>query len=139
MRTRDHVLKLLGFLLSLGLLAGAVFYALLYLPYGPHTETFVDIAPGTSAVEIGAQLQRSGIIRSRYGFDLARAWQGGTLKAGEYRFDHPAALNDVYARIARGDVYTRALTIPEGFNIFDIAQAVENAGLGSKEDFLAAE
>jgi UPF0755 protein len=133
------VLKLLGFVLSFGLFATAVFYALLYLPYGPHTETFVNIAPGTSAVEIGAQLQRSGIIRSRYGFDLTRAWKGGTLKAGEYRFDHPAALKDVYARIARGDVYTRAVTIPEGFNIFDIAQAVENAGLGSKEAFLAAE
>jgi UPF0755 protein len=133
------VLKLLGFLLLLGALAAAVFYALLYLPYGPHTETFVDIAPGTSAVNIGAQLQRSGIIRSRYGFDLARAWKGGTLKAGEYRFDHPAALSEVYARMVRGDVYTRALTIPEGFNIFDIAQAVENAGLGSKQAFLAAE
>lgn len=132
------MLKLLGFLLLLGSLAAAVLCALLYLPYGPQTETFVDIAPGTSAVAIGAQLQQSGIIRSRYGFDLARAWKGGTLKAGEYRFDHPARLLDVYARIARGDVYTRALTIPEGFNLFDIAQAVENAGLGSKEAFLAA-
>jgi UPF0755 protein len=133
------VLKLLGFLLLLGVLAAAVGSALLYLPYGPHAETFVEIAPGTSAVEIGAELQRAGIVRSRYGFDLARAWKGGKLKAGEYRFDHPAALTEVYARIARGDVYTRALTIPEGFNIFDIAQAVENAGLGSKEAFLAAE
>jgi UPF0755 protein len=133
------VLKLLGFLLLLGLVAAAIFYFILYLPYGPHTETFVDIAPGTTAVAIGDQLQHAGIIRSRYGFDLARAWKAGTLKAGEYRFDHPVPLTEVYARIARGDVYTLALTIPEGFNIFDIAQAIQNAGLGSKEAFLAAE
>jgi UPF0755 protein len=133
------VLKLLGFLLLLGLVAVAILYSILYLPYGPHAETFVDIAPGTTAVAIGDQLQRAGIIRSRYGFDLARAWKAGTLKAGEYRFDHPVPLTEVYARIARGDVYTLALTIPEGFNIFDIAQAVENAGLGSKAAFLAAE
>jgi UPF0755 protein len=133
------VLKLLGFLLSLGLVAAAILYSILYLPYGPPTETFVDIAPGTTAVASGDQLQRAGIIRSRYGFDLARAWKAGTLKAGEYRFDHPVPLTEVYARIARGDVYTLALTIPEGFNIFDIAQAVENAGLGSKQAFLAAE
>jgi UPF0755 protein len=133
------VLKLLGFLLLLGLVAAAILYSIVYLPYGPHAETFVDIAPGTSAVAIGDQLQRAGIIRSRYGFDLARAWKAGTLKAGEYRFDHPVPLTEVYARIARGDVYTLALTIPEGFNIFDIAQAVENAGLGSKAAFLAAE
>jgi UPF0755 protein len=133
------VLKLLGFLLLLGLVALALLYSILYLPYGPHTETFVDIAPGTSAVAIGDQLQRAGIIRSRYGFDLTRAWKAGTLKAGEYRFDHPVPLPEVYARLLRGDVYTVSLTIPEGFNIFDVAQAVENAGLGSKEAFLAAE
>jgi len=133
------VLKLLGFLLLLGLVATALLYSILYLPYGPHTETFVDIAPGTSAVAIGDQLQRAGIIRSRYGFDLTRAWKAGTLKAGEYRFDHPVPLPEVYARLLRGDVYTVTLTIPEGFNIFDIAQAVEAAGLGSKAAFLAAE
>jgi UPF0755 protein len=133
------VRKLLGFLLLLGLVALAILYSILYLPYGPHAETFVDIAPGTNAIAIGDQLQRAGIIRSRYGFDLTRAWKAGTLKAGEYRFDHPVPLPEVYARLLRGDVYTRALTIPEGFNIFDIAQAVEAAGLGSKESFLAAE
>jgi UPF0755 protein len=36
-------------------------------------------------------------------------------------------------------VYTIALTVPEGYNIFDIAAAVEKAGLGTSERFLAAE
>ena len=44
----------------------------------------------------------------------------------------------VYNRLVRGDVYTRTVTIPEGFNLFDIAQAVQDAQLGSKESFLAA-
>jgi UPF0755 protein len=48
-------------------------------------------------------------------------------------------MTEVYARLVRGDVYTRALTIPEGYNIFDIAQAVETAGLGSRDAFLTAE
>jgi len=30
----------------------------------------------------------------------------------------------------------RTLVIPEGFNMFDIAQAVQNAGLGASQDFL---
>ena len=44
----------------------------------------------------------------------------------------------MYNRIVRGDVYTRTVTIPEGYNLFDIAQAVEDAQLGSKDGFLAA-
>jgi UPF0755 protein len=36
----------------------------------------------------------------------------------------------------RGDVYFHTVVIPEGFNMFDIAQAIQNAGLGSSEEFL---
>ena len=121
------------------LLVAAAAGFLIYVPYGPITETFVDIAPGTGTQSIGAQLQTAGIIRSQYAFDALKMTKGGRLKAGEYRFDHAAPVTEVYARIAKGDVYTRTLVIPEGFNIFDIAGAVEAAGLGSRETFLSAE
>ena len=130
-------MKFFGFLLVLALIAAAVAGYVIYTPFGPHAETFVDIAPGTGTQAIAEQLQRDGVIRHWFGFDLLRKFRGGTLKAGEYRFDHPAPMTEVYDRIVRGDVYTRALTIPEGYNIFDIAQAVEAAGLGSREAFLA--
>jgi len=48
-------------------------------------------------------------------------------------------LSEVYARLRKGDVFAVSVTIPEGYNIFDVAQAVASAGLGSKDDFLAAE
>jgi UPF0755 protein len=107
-------------------------------PFGPAAETFVDVAPGTSAVRIGRELESAGIVRSRYAFDLVRSWKRGTLRAGEYRFDHPATVLEVYARIARGDVYTKAVTIPEGASMFDIATRLEEAGLGARQDFLRA-
>jgi UPF0755 protein len=125
-------------LLLLVLAVAAVGYVM-YAPYGPSTETFVDIAPGTSSKAIAAQMQKAGIIRSRYGFDLLRLQKGGTLKAGEYRFDHPVPISDVYDRLLKGDVYTVVLTIPEGYNIFDIAVAAEDAGFGKRATFLAAE
>ena len=131
-------MKFIGTLLLLLLLcAGAAWYVV-YTPYGPSTETFLDIAPGMGTKAIAAQLEHAGIIRSRYGFDLLRLMNNGSLKAGEYRFDHPAPMPDVYARLVHGDVYTRSLTIPEGYNIFDIAEAVQTAGFGTREAFLAA-
>jgi UPF0755 protein len=36
----------------------------------------------------------------------------------------------------RGDIYTHTVVIPEGYTMFDIAQTIEQTGLGSKEDFL---
>jgi UPF0755 protein len=136
-------LKFLGTLLLLVILAaaaaaGAAAY-FVYTPFGPSAETFVEIAPHTGTQAIARQLQQSGIIRNRHAFELLRITRGGTLKAGEYRFDHSVPLTEVYSRIVRGDIYTRALTVPEGYNIFDIAQAVENAGLGDRAAFLEAE
>lgn len=118
-------------------MAGAVAFALL-VPTGPRAETFVDISPGMSSMQIATQLKDQGIIRSRYVFIGLHEAKGGTLKAGEYRFDHPATMEEVWDRIRRGDVYTLALTIPEGSNLFDIAAKVEAAGLGSKAAFIAA-
>jgi UPF0755 protein len=132
-------LKFLGILLLLILLAAAAAAYVVYTPYGPATETFVDIPPGTGASAISARLQRAGIVRSRYAFEFFSLRKGGTLKAGEYRFDHPAPMSEVYARLVQGDVYTKALTIPEGYNIFDIANAVDAAGLSKRDAFLAAE
>lgn len=109
------------------------------LPYGPVTETFVEIAPGSSALRIGAQLESAGVVRSEFAFDLMRWFKRGKLQAGEYRFDHPAPVTEVYARIARGDVYTRAVTVPEGSNLFDIAARLEEAGFGPRQAFLAAQ
>jgi UPF0755 protein len=130
--------KLLSVLLVLALAVAGSAAWLVLTPYGPSTETFVELNPGSSTLTIGRTLERGGVVRSQYAFDLLRVFKRGTLRAGEYRFDHPAPAVEVYSRIARGDIYTRALTIPEGSNIFDIATRVEQNGFGSRQDFLKA-
>ncbi|MGB8751565.1 MAG: endolytic transglycosylase MltG, partial [Candidatus Sulfotelmatobacter sp.] len=59
-----------------------------------------------------------------------------SLKAGEYLFEKPANIIDLQKSLRRGDVYYRTVVVPEGFTIFDIARAVEAAGLGPADDFL---
>ena len=124
---------LLFFVLLLA--AGAAAWLVL-LPFGPHAETFVEVVPGSSTPRIAQQLQEAGVIRSQYAFDLLRWLKRGTLRAGEYRFDHPAAATEVYARLAKGDVFTIAVTFPEGSSIFDIAARLEQAGFGSRQSFI---
>ena len=131
-------MKFLAVLLLLILIAVGATYWLVTTPFGPSKETFVEIAPHTSTADMADQLQRAGIIRNRHAFEALRLYKRGTLKAGEYRFDHPVPMTEVYRRIVKGDIYTIAITIPEGYNIFDIAQAIQDAGLGQRDDFLAA-
>ncbi len=128
--------RLLAFLFLL-LLFGAVWMAYsLFVPAGPSKQTFVEIRQGSSARHIATDLKNAGLIRSRIAFLLLHLYERKTLKAGEYEFDHPTTQLEIYSRIARGDTYARVLTIPEGFNMFDIALAVEHAGIGSQQEFL---
>jgi peptidoglycan lytic transglycosylase G len=135
-------MKFLATLLLVALAAAGLGAWLVYAPCGPAANTspiYVDIAPGSGTRTIATQLENSGAIRSRYAFLILRALKGGRLLAGEYRFDHSAPATEVYGRIVRGDVYTVAVMIPEGYNIFDIADAVDKAGLVPHDKFLASE
>ena len=106
-------------------------------PVTPAGQTFVLLHPGYSTRRIATELQSAGVIRSADAFVV---WHylhhKRSLKAGEYLFDNSATAVDVHRRLVRGDVYFHTVVIPEGFNMFDIAQAIQNAGLGSSEDFL---
>ncbi len=117
------------------IVAGAAAW-LVFTPFGPSTETFVEVAPGSSSTRIAQQLESAGVVRTQFAFDLLRWIKRGKLKAGEYRFDHPAPLSEVYDRIARGDVYTVAVTVPEGADIFEVATRLEQAGIGTRQGFL---
>ena len=131
-------MKFVVTLLVVLLVVAAVACFLVLAPTRPPGETFVDIAPGTGSRAMARQLASAGALRTPYGFLLLRAWKGGTLKAGDYRFADPESARTVYTRILRGDVYTRAVTVPEGFNLYDIAAAVEGAGILPRDAFLAA-
>lgn len=111
---------------------------LLLTPFGPTSRTLVRIEPGSTTLRIARQLEDAGVVRSRYAFSLMRWMKRGVLRAGEYRFDHPATVSEVYSRIARGDTYTVILTVPEGATIFDIATRVQQAELGTRQEFLQA-
>lgn len=108
-----------------------------HTPATPPANTSLLLRPGYSTRRIGAELKKAGVIRSVFAF---RVWQAlhpkPSLKAGEYVFEREASLPQVYSRIARGDIYFHGVTIPEGYTMFDIAQAMEEAGLGSAADFV---
>lgn len=109
----------------------------LLIPVEPPGQTFVLLHPGYSTRHIAAELKSAGVIRSKVAFILWHHWHHGrSLKAGEYLFEKPANIIDIQKRLRRGDVYFHTVVIPEGFTMFDVARAVEAAGLGPAQDFL---
>jgi UPF0755 protein len=131
----------LRFLITLFLLAalaaGGWWAWSVYTPVAPPANRFVLLRPGFSTHRIGLELKKAGIIRSEFAFRLWHILHPKlSLKAGEYLFDREATLPQAYDRIVRGDIYFHEVTIPEGYTMFDIAKAMEEAGLGSAAEFL---
>jgi peptidoglycan lytic transglycosylase G len=109
----------------------------LWIPVKPEGQKFVLLRPGFSTFRIATELKSADVIRSANAFVLWHYFHHKhSLKAGEYLFDHSATAVNVHDRVARGDIYVHTLVIPEGYTIFDIAQAVQDAGLGTKQEFL---
>jgi UPF0755 protein len=131
------VRRIIGLLLvAITLIAGWFAWAVMS-PVTPSGSTYVMLHPGYSTHRIAAELKGAGIIHSEKAFVL---WHylhpNHSLKAGEYLFDKSANLIDVQKRLGRGDVYFHTVVVPEGFTMFDIARAIEAAGLGPADDFL---
>jgi UPF0755 protein len=128
---------LLTLLLLIALTAGAWWAWAVYASVTPPGNQAVLLHSGYSTRRIAIELKKAGIIRSAFAFRLWRQLHPKlSLKAGEYLFDRAANMPEVYGRIARGDIYFHVVTIPEGYTMFDIAKAMEDAGLGSAEEFL---
>jgi UPF0755 protein len=128
----------LFWLIIVVLLAAAGWFAwTIFTPAEPAGQTFVLLHPGYSTRRIAAELKSAGVIRSEEAFILWHyAHRHRSLKAGEYLFEKPDNIIDIQNRLIRGDVYLHTVVVPEGFTMFDIARAIEAAGLGPAADFL---
>ena len=131
------VRKIVGLVLIAAVATGGWFAWAVLTPAEPAGPTFVLLHPGYSTRRIAAELKHAGVIRNEKAFVLWHyVHRTRPLKAGEYLFDKPSNIIDIQKRLRRGDVYFRTVVVPEGYTIFDIARAIEAAGLGPADDFL---
>jgi UPF0755 protein len=103
-------------------------------------EQFVTIEPGSSTRTIGQRLIEAGVVADEATFRAA-LWRTGlsrSLQAGEFRFDTPMTPAEVIEKIARGDVYNRRITFPEGLTIQEMARIYEQQGFGRAAAFVRA-
>lgn len=110
----------------------------LVVPVSPSGQKFVLLRSGYSSRKIASELKSAGVIRNEDAFLLWHYFHHkGLLKAGEYLFEKPANAMALHQRLVRGDIYVHTVVIPEGYTIFDIAQSIQDAGLGSRQEFLS--
>jgi len=98
------------------------------------------IAPGDCFRLVARRLADSAIIRSPFRFRvLARLNdQDRQIKTGEYQLVSTQSPGEILATLIDGNVILYRLTVPEGYNLKQIAQSVAATGLIRADDFLSA-
>ena len=99
-----------------------------------------EIPEGSSFKTIAGQLEKRGLIRSKEAFYVL-AWyrkELAAIKAGEYKLSPAMPPEKILEILVSGKVVRHLVTIPEGYNMFQIARLLDRGGLVKKEEFLKA-
>lgn len=107
-------------------------------PVTPPGPVQVDIAYGQSAWEIAQALEGHGVIRDARTFIAVATLSGKAkrLQAGSYVFEGTHVPLDIMDMLFRGETLKYTITIPEGYAIHQVADAVSRTGLLSRDTFI---
>lgn len=108
------------------------------MPSKDRDNRYIEISSGTHFSQVADILEREGIITGVRRFCLLAKLKGveKEIKAGDYLFHTAMRPLEVLDKLVRGEYRTHRVTIPEGFNIFQIADLLEKEGLVEKGTFL---
>ena len=96
----------------------------------------VEIPAGTGLVSIKNILAQAGVVHDDLRFVLwAKLMAGRRLKAGEYAFAPGMSPRAVILLLASGKTVSHAITVPEGFTLYQTAEVIQAGGWGSPEEF----
>jgi UPF0755 protein len=107
----------------------------------PQASKIITIAPGSSSQDISDRLIQAGVLRSKPAWQLWTRLQGsrsGGFQAGSYSVSPQESLPEIADKIWTGKVVTTGFTIPEGWNIRQMAAYFEEQKFFTAQDFIAA-
>ena len=126
-----------GVLACFGLAADLWFYANKPISDNPE-KIVVHLKPGQSFAKTTKILEEKGLINSPFRFNLISRFKGYDKKvqAGEYLLSETMTPLHILEKMARGEVKLYKLTIPEGLNIYQIAELASQGDFAQKAAFI---
>ncbi len=105
---------------------------------GTHEVRRIHIRSGMSFAQILELLEKSDLIRNPWLFHLQARLRGGAnrIQAGVYELKAPMSAREIYRRLSEGRVARRTLTIPEGYNVREIARTIRRVKLADEAEIL---
>ena len=131
---------LFGIIVLTASLLSYFFYKTVTTPYTMQGSRInIEIKKGVSSKDISTLLLQKGLIGDSLAFNLLARIRGvvSGLKAGEYMLSSEMTPNEILNKIAKGQVVQHQITIPEGYNIYEIADVLQKNHFTKKDTFIA--
>ncbi len=134
------------FFLMLIILFVAGVLGALYLPgylsaSSIESPTIVEVPKGASLAYVSDLLHQQGVIKSKLWFNYQAKANNvdRSIKPGTYTIEPDMTLVEIFELLQKGEQAQQVvLTIPEGFTLYQIAERVEEIGLASADELIAA-
>jgi len=126
-------------LLYLVFLSGYQIWKECTLPVSETGKNKTVLIPTGSTFSSAAQLlEAEGLIKSKRAFYCLAWWENATtrIKAGEYELSPTQTPVEILDYLVQGKIRQYMVTIPEGYNLFQIDDLLANAKLISNDSFL---
>lgn len=113
-------------------------YVFITTPVLSNTPVAINIKSGTSAWNISKELEERGVVSNASLFMLVALYSQKVrhLQAGIYVFEGELCPKGVIDILFCGKTIRYKVTIPEGSNIFDVADVLLAKGLGDRHEFI---
>ena len=131
---------LFGIIVLTASLSSYIFYKNVTTPHTMQGSRInIEIKKGVSSKDISTLLLQKGLIGDSLAFNLLARIRGvvSGLKAGEYMLSSEMTPNEILNKIAKGQVVQHQITIPEGYNIYEIADILQKNNFTQKDTFIA--
>lgn len=133
--------KIFIFIIILGIVAiGAISFLPDYLSKGINDEVVnIEVPRGAILSTVAEELYKEGVIRSKLWFRYKGREIAMNIKPGNYEIRPGLHISKIYEIIQRGEQEEQVeVTFPEGFILYQFAQRIEEADLGTADEFIEA-
>lgn len=123
-------------LFALCLISGTVYFLYQQKYTGP--ETVFTVNAGDTFGQVNARLSAEGLISNPRLFHWLARYQGvmEKLRAGPFVIKTQSTMSEVLETLVYGQPMLLSVTIPEGKNMYQVAEILSQAGFGKSEDYL---
>ena len=140
--TRELASRLLVVAIAAAALSALLSFQWLLRPVAPVSDfshppkpVVINIPEGLTLRQLGARLEREGLIRSQLAFVLLGKVMRADhhIKIGEYAVHAGMRPGDMIAKFLSGQVLLHQVTVPEGYTIVELAQVFAQQGVADPE------